>query len=177
MTAAIIVIESGLIYSACLGCLLGMYLGNTFAQYVLIDTVSGSMICQYRILSDSKPQSAGYPACGMSRPEPSPWYYANSVEQGIVFSLIIVRVGLGLTSDAVGNARYRMPSLPSSGQRSSQRRRMGVDVNSMDPLQVQTTKITQDDGITPMSLDEDTLEMSRTAGEKHLSLSSTHAVS
>ncbi|THU98045.1 hypothetical protein K435DRAFT_600266, partial [Dendrothele bispora CBS 962.96] len=61
MPAAVIIIESGAIYSVCLIILLILYLSGSFAQYIALDAVSLS------------------------------W-------EGIVFSLIIVRVGLGLSS-------------------------------------------------------------------------------
>ncbi|KAL5513641.1 hypothetical protein ACEPAH_4040 [Sanghuangporus vaninii] len=60
--AAMIIIESGMIYSACLIILLSLYLSGSFAQYILLDGVTQVI--------------------------------------GIVFSLIIVRVGLGLSTDA-----------------------------------------------------------------------------
>ena len=58
-----IIIESGMIYSACLIILLSLYLSGSFAQYIVLDGVTQVI--------------------------------------GIVFSLIIVRVGLGLSTDAV----------------------------------------------------------------------------
>ena len=57
-----IIIESGMIYSACLIILLSLYLSGSFAQYIVLDGVTQVI--------------------------------------GIVFSLIIVRVGLGLSTDA-----------------------------------------------------------------------------
>lgn len=66
MTAAIIVIESGLVYSVCLSCLLGLYLSDTFAQYVLIDAVSHTMLGT-SALAHLNPTTGGS-ARGMSDP-------------------------------------------------------------------------------------------------------------
>ncbi|THU98438.1 hypothetical protein K435DRAFT_660995, partial [Dendrothele bispora CBS 962.96] len=66
MPAAVIIIESGAIYSVCLIILLILYLSGSFAQYIALDAVSLS------------------------------WEVV-----GIVFSLIIVRVGLGLSSETL----------------------------------------------------------------------------
>ena len=76
--AAMIIIESGSIYSACLIILLSLYLSGSFAQYILLDAVT-QMI-------------------------------------GIVFSLIIVRVGLGLSTDAVEYASGEVLSTFAAGQ-------------------------------------------------------------
>lgn len=76
--AAMIIIESGSIYSACLIILLSLYLSGSFAQYIMLDAVT-QMI-------------------------------------GIVFSLIIVRVGLGLSTDAVEYASGEVLSTFAAGK-------------------------------------------------------------
>ncbi|KIK50051.1 hypothetical protein GYMLUDRAFT_253312 [Collybiopsis luxurians FD-317 M1] len=65
--AAIVVVESGAIYSACLIILLSLYLSGSFAQYIALDAVTQVI--------------------------------------GIVFSLIIVRVGLGWSSETMVQTR------------------------------------------------------------------------
>ncbi|KIK54235.1 hypothetical protein GYMLUDRAFT_249693 [Collybiopsis luxurians FD-317 M1] len=67
MPAAVVIIESGAIYSACLIILLSLYLSGSFAQYIALDAVIQVI--------------------------------------GIVFSLIIVRVGLGLSSETIAQTR------------------------------------------------------------------------
>ncbi|KAI0047512.1 hypothetical protein FA95DRAFT_1559059 [Auriscalpium vulgare] len=99
MPAAMVVIESGAIYSACLIILIALYLSGSFAQYILLDA-------------------------------------------GIVFSLIIVRVGLGLTSEITGRGgtlftNTMQNSGPSGGASPSYR---------MKPVAVNIVRVTRDDG-------------------------------
>ena len=82
--------------------------------------------------------------------------------------MIIVRVGLGLTSDAAG-LNHKVPSLlPSSAQRSSGRRRIGTDtLAGLDVMEVQGTKInTQEYSGTPRTLGEDSYPLSSIGDEK-----------
>jgi len=69
--AAVVIVESGAIYSACLVILLSLYLSGSFAQYIVLDAVTQVI--------------------------------------GIVFSLVIVRVALGISSDnAITKTRLTM---------------------------------------------------------------------
>ncbi|KAF9228998.1 hypothetical protein BS17DRAFT_772871 [Gyrodon lividus] len=80
VTAAVVIIESGAIYSCCLIILLSLYLSNSFAQYIMLDAVTQVI--------------------------------------GVVFSLIIVRVGLGLSTDKTyqrTSLLTTMHTAPSSG--------------------------------------------------------------
>ncbi|KAE9384786.1 hypothetical protein BT96DRAFT_622171 [Gymnopus androsaceus JB14] len=74
--AAVVIIESGAIYSVCLIILLSLYLSGSFAQYIVLDAVTQVI--------------------------------------GIVFSLIIVRVGLGLSSDQTEGETKKLTTLFSS---------------------------------------------------------------
>ncbi|KAH0828879.1 hypothetical protein J3R83DRAFT_2266 [Lanmaoa asiatica] len=82
VSAAIVVIESGAIYSGCLIILLSLYLSNSFAQYLMLDAVTQII--------------------------------------GVVFSLIIVRVGLGLSTERTSHQANTLTWTPRSGPQSNQ---------------------------------------------------------
>lgn len=42
MAAAVMIIESGAVYSVCLILVLGLFLSNSYAQYIVVDGVSFS---------------------------------------------------------------------------------------------------------------------------------------
>ncbi|KAH8108848.1 hypothetical protein DFH11DRAFT_1516216 [Phellopilus nigrolimitatus] len=97
--AAMIIIESGSAYSACLIILLSLYLSGSFAQYIVLDGVTQVI--------------------------------------GVVFSLIIVRVGLGLSTDAVTYSSDAMLStFAAAGQGSGHDRqhRNSLTANVKNPL-------------------------------------------
>ncbi|KAH0828905.1 hypothetical protein J3R83DRAFT_2324 [Lanmaoa asiatica] len=82
VSAAIVVIESGALYSGCLIILLSLYLSNSFVQYLMLDAVTQII--------------------------------------GIVFSLIIVRVGLGLSTEKTTHQRNTLTWTPRSGPQGNQ---------------------------------------------------------
>ncbi|KAH7890367.1 hypothetical protein F5I97DRAFT_16588 [Phlebopus sp. FC_14] len=81
VSAAIVIIESGAIYSVCLIILLSLYLSNSFAQYLMLDAVTQII--------------------------------------GVVFSLIIVRVGLGLSTERTYRQQTTQSTLPWNAQRNN----------------------------------------------------------
>ncbi|KAF8996233.1 hypothetical protein BDQ17DRAFT_1310457 [Cyathus striatus] len=78
--AAVVIVESGAIYSVTLIILLATYLSGNNAQFIALDAVTQII--------------------------------------GIVFSLVIVRVALGISSDVAETIRSRATLFPSSGARS-----------------------------------------------------------
>ncbi|KAI0342301.1 hypothetical protein BDW22DRAFT_1357621 [Trametopsis cervina] len=123
MTAAIIVVESGAIYSLSLVIQLTLFLCGTFAQYIMIDSTTQLV--------------------------------------GIVFSLVIVRVGLGLTVDASSGSPIKSSFLPRFVDSTSTRR---PDAYPLDPVEVHVSKVVARDDVAhvlPMTLQECDYELDR----------------
>ncbi|KZP11419.1 hypothetical protein FIBSPDRAFT_837549 [Athelia psychrophila] len=97
----VIVVESGVIYSATLVVLISLYLSGNFAQYIALDAVTQII--------------------------------------GVVFSLVIVRVGMGLTCDAAASTRSQ------AEKRSSQRAHGAYQLQSVQPVAVHITRQVHDD--------------------------------
>lgn len=110
-----ILVESAAIYSVALASLLGTYIAGSNAQYVCLAPLQPLVV---RI-------SSSYPPC-------SPRTY--SAAQGVVFTLIIIRVGLGYTMDhaTIGLRRadkHGLRSLTAQGKTTERSVAINVDVS------------------------------------------------
>ncbi|KAF9005456.1 hypothetical protein BDQ17DRAFT_1303828 [Cyathus striatus] len=108
--AAVVIIESGAIYSACLVILLSLYLSGSFAQYIVLDAVTQVI--------------------------------------GVVFSLVIVRVALGISSEtAVTRTRLTMFNAAADVSNGRQITALSDGTGTstlydLKPLRVEVTKVT-----------------------------------
>lgn len=97
----LLVIESGAIYSATLLTLLILYEADSWFQYVLIDAVC-TFFCVLLSKQTLIAHILGHSHCGMRFTQDVHWKQSqltsHPFKQGLVFSMIIVRIGLGLTS-------------------------------------------------------------------------------
>ena len=157
VTAGILVIESGAIYTFFLAFLMGLYLVGNFAQYIFLDAVSfcfptSAPMNNLNHGSDNPSHCACIsPTQDLSQPH---------VAQGIVFSLIIVRVGLGISTDAAKarshlsfvstlDARGRMGTI--TGLQATQQSSYGArdyDDHELVPVQgITVTKVVESDAL------------------------------
>ncbi|KAI0738215.1 hypothetical protein C8Q80DRAFT_1275742 [Daedaleopsis nitida] len=89
-------IQSAAIYSAALASLLGTYLAGSNAQYVCLDALQPLIVSPLSLcVSPIRVCTADVASASHIAPRTPHWYRLTT--QGVVFTLIIIRVGLGYT--------------------------------------------------------------------------------